>query len=151
MLPLVQMEARVTRDPELRFTPAGKAVCSLRTACNSRKKEGDQWVDDKTTFLNVTVWQGAENVAESITRGDLVMVVGRLEMREYEHEGAKRVAYEVVASSVGPSLSFNAAPVQRTPRAAGAAHDPWASPPTPVDPAPSGRPPVAPQSDTPPF
>ena len=97
----VVLTGNLTRDPELRGLPSGMQVCSLRIASNSRKKEGDQWVD-KPNYFDVTVWgaQG-ENCAQYLSKGRPVAVDGRLEWREFtDKEGNNRQAVEIVADSV---------------------------------------------------
>jgi single-strand DNA-binding protein len=97
----VVITGNLTADPELRSTPSGTPVCSLRVACNTRRKDGDEWVD-KPNYFNVTVWGGqGENVARYLSKGRPVAVDGRLEWREWEtQEGAKRQAIDIIADSV---------------------------------------------------
>jgi single-strand DNA-binding protein len=92
----------LTRDPELRHTPSGSAVCSLRIAVNSsRKDETGQWVD-KPNYFDVTVWgQQGENCAQYLAKGRPVAIDGRLDWREWEaQDGSKRQAVEIIANSV---------------------------------------------------
>jgi single-strand DNA-binding protein len=91
----------LTRDPELRHTPSGMAVCSLRIAVNTtRKDETGQWVD-KPNYFDVTVWgQQGENCAQYLAKGRPVAIDGRLEWREWEQDGNKRQAVEIVADNV---------------------------------------------------
>ena len=91
----------LTRDPELRHTPSGMAVCSLRIAVNTtRKDETGQWVD-KPNYFDVTVWdKQGENCAQYLAKGRPVAIDGRLEWREWEQDGNKRQAVEIVADSV---------------------------------------------------
>ena len=92
----------LTRDPELRHTPSGMAVCSLRIAVNTtRKDESGQWVD-KPNFFDVTVWgQQGENCAQYLSKGRPVGIDGRLEWREWEaQDGTKRQAVDIVADNV---------------------------------------------------
>lgn len=111
MLPRITMEAGVYADPELRFTPSGKAVCKIRTITKDRKQENGQWVDGDPCFLDVTVWgKVAENAAESCTKGTTIVVSGRLSMRSWEDkEGNKRTSYEVNADEIGVSIRWNPA------------------------------------------
>ena len=98
----VVLVGNLTRDPELRHTPSGTAVCSLRLAVNTRRKdESGQWAD-KPNYFDITVWgQQGENCAQYLAKGRPVAVDGRLEWREWEaQDGAKRQAVEVVAESV---------------------------------------------------
>jgi single-strand DNA-binding protein len=98
----VILTGNLTRDPELRNIPSGMAVCSLRIATNSsRKDESGQWVD-KPNYFSVTVWgaQG-ENCARFLEKGRPVAVDGRLDWREYQDkDGNKREAVEIVADRV---------------------------------------------------
>jgi single-strand DNA-binding protein len=98
----VVLVGNLTRDPELRHTPAGMPVCSLRLAVNARRKdETGQWVD-KPNYFSITVWgQQGENCAQYLSKGRPVAVDGRLDWREWEsQDGTKREAVEVVADSV---------------------------------------------------
>lgn len=98
----VVLVGNLTKDPELRHTPSGMAVCSLRLAVNTRRKdETGQWVD-KPNYFDITVWgnQG-ERCAQYLSKGRPVGIDGRLEWREWEtQEGTKRQAVEVVADTV---------------------------------------------------
>jgi single-strand DNA-binding protein len=99
----VVLVGNLTRDPELRHTPSGTAVCSLRLAVNTRRKDAatGEW-GEKPNYFDVTVWgnQG-ENCAQYLSKGRPVGVDGRLEWREWEaQDGSKRQAVEIVADSV---------------------------------------------------
>jgi single-strand DNA-binding protein len=98
---VVVITGNLTRDPELRHTGGGTAVCDLRVAVNSRRKEGQEWVD-KPNYFDVTVWgaQG-ENCANYLSKGRPVAVEGRLDWREWEaKDGGKRQAVSIIANSV---------------------------------------------------
>jgi single-strand DNA-binding protein len=97
----VVLTGNLTRDPELR--PAGSTqVCSLRIACNTRRKgQSGEW-EDKPNYFDVTVWgaQG-ENCARFLAKGRPVCVDGRLEWREWTgQDGNKRESVEIVADAV---------------------------------------------------
>src|SRR3989442_12070455 len=98
----VVMTGNLTRDPELRSTPSGTSVCSLRIACNTRRKSASgEWVD-KPNYFDVTVWgaQG-ENCAQYLQKGRPVAIDGRLEWREWEdQDGKKRPSVESIADPV---------------------------------------------------
>ena len=99
----VVMTGNLTADPELRSLPSGTSVCSLRIACNTRRKNGStgEW-EDKPNYFNVTVWgaQG-ENAARYLSKGRPVAIDGRLEWREWEaQDGTKRQATDIIADSV---------------------------------------------------
>jgi single-strand DNA-binding protein len=98
----VVMTGNLTRDPELRNLPSGTSVCSLRIACNTRRKdESGQW-GDKPNYFDVTVWgaQG-ENCAQYLSKGRPVAIDGRLEWREWQDkDGNKRQSIDIIADSV---------------------------------------------------
>jgi single-strand DNA-binding protein len=98
----VVITGNLTRDPELRSTSGGTSVCSLRVACNTRRKgQSGEW-EDKPNYFDVTVWgaQG-ENCAKFLSKGRPVAIDGRLEWREWENDqGQKRQAIDIVADSV---------------------------------------------------
>ena len=99
----VIITGNLTRDPELRSLPSGMAVCSLRIASNTRRKDGPsgEWVD-KPNYFSITVWgaQG-ENCARFLSKGRPVAIDGRLEWREWQgQDGAKRESVEIVADAV---------------------------------------------------
>ena len=99
----VVMTGNLTADPELRSLPSGMSVCSLRIACNTRRKNGStgEW-EDKPNYFNVTVWgaQG-ENASKYLSKGRPVAIDGRLEWREWEsQDGTKRQATDIIADSV---------------------------------------------------
>jgi single-strand DNA-binding protein len=99
----VVLVGNLTRDPELWHTPSGMAVCSLRLAVNTRRKDQStgEWTE-KPNYFDITVWgQQGENCAQYLAKGRQVGIQGRLEWREWEaQDGSKRQAVEVVADSV---------------------------------------------------
>lgn len=96
----VVLIGRLTKDPELRFTPGtGTAVASFTLAVDRRyKKEGQQEAD----FIPIVVWgKQAESTANYVTKGKLVGVSGRIQTRSYDaKDGNKRYVTEVVADEV---------------------------------------------------
>src|SRR3954468_13143837 len=98
----VVLTGNLTRDPELRSTPSGTSVCSLRIASNTRRKDATGNSVEKPNFFDVTVWgaQG-ENCANYLSKGRPIALDGRLEWREWEDkEGNKRQAVDIIADSV---------------------------------------------------
>jgi single-strand DNA-binding protein len=84
-------------DPELRYTPSGKAVTNLRVAVNDRSRGPDgEWVEE-TMWIGVEVWeQQAERLAEQLRKGNKIYAEGQLRAREYEaRDGQKRTALEL--------------------------------------------------------
>jgi single-strand DNA-binding protein len=102
-------------DPELRFTGNGTAVANFRVAVTQRIQQDGEWRDGETSFFKVNAWRGqAENLTDSLTKGDRVMVTGRLRQRSWETpEGDKRSVTEIEADEVGASLKWATAKVER--------------------------------------
>jgi len=99
----VVLVGNLTKDPELRHTPSGTAVCSLRLAVNTPRKDSatGEWTE-KPNYFDITVWgnQG-ESCAQYLAKGRPVAVDGRLEWREWDaQDGTKRQAVEIIADSV---------------------------------------------------
>lgn len=122
MLPRLTIEGRLTADPDLRFTPGGKAVATFTVAASDRKRgEDGSWEDGDKVFLRTTVWeQQAENVAECLQKGDAVVVTGaKLRQSEWEDkEGNKRTTYELTGNTitVAVPLRFNEVKINRIKR-----------------------------------
>lgn len=101
MLNHVIIMGRLCSDPELRATPNGVSVATMRLACDrdfKNKKTGER----ETDFINVVAWrQTAEYICRNFTKGRMVVVDGRLQIRPYtDRDGNKRTAAEVVAENV---------------------------------------------------
>jgi single-strand DNA-binding protein len=105
----------LVEDPELRFTNTSIAVANMRVAVTQRIQQDGEWRDGDTSFLKVNVWRGqAEHLADSLSKGDRVMVTGRLRQRTWETpEGEKRSVTEIEADEVGASLRWATAKVER--------------------------------------
>lgn len=114
----ISITGNVTADPTLRFQHDGTPVANLTVAVTPRAKQPDgSWGDGPTAFYRVAAWKSlGENVAESIHRGDRVVVVGTLRPREYEHDGQTRLSLDVTADSIGPDLRFATAQVSKANR-----------------------------------
>ena len=91
----------LTRDPELRFTSSGQAVCNFSVAVNKRVKKDDVWTND-VDYFDIVVWgKQGENCSEYLSKGRGVFVEGRLQNDTWETEdGQKRSKIRVVAVSV---------------------------------------------------
>ena len=116
----ITVVGNLTRDPELRFTNAGKAVVSFGIAVSRRYQVNNEW-QEQTSFFNVTAWdQLGENAAASLHKGTRVLVSGRVEVREYQgRDGEKRTSVDIVADEIGPSLRWATAQIERTQRSDG--------------------------------
>ncbi|ECP2240863.1 single-stranded DNA-binding protein [Listeria monocytogenes] len=100
MMNRVILVGRLTKDPELRYTPAGAAVATFTLAVNRTftNQQGEREAD----FINCVVWRKpAENVANFLKKGSMAGVDGRVQTRNYEGNDGKRVyVTEIVAESV---------------------------------------------------
>jgi len=85
------------RDPEVRFTQGGGAVCNLSVAVGERVKKGEAWEDHTEWFRVVVFGKTAENAGNYLQKGRQVYVEGKLRQREYEKDGQKQRSTEVVA------------------------------------------------------
>ena len=124
-------------DPELRFTPQGKAVASFTVmASKSRKNDAGQWENIDTTGWAVKAWDSlAENIAESLHKGDSVVVVGNAAWKSWEKDdGSKGGRMEITAFNVGADLRRATATVKKATRSGAPAteSDPWTSDPNEV-------------------
>lgn len=140
-LPRVAEVAKLWKDPELRYTPSGKAVCELPLLFVKRaRNDAGQWEDVAQMWVRGTVWdRAAEHAAESLSKGDEVLVSGELSTREFERkDGSKGTSVEMRVFEVGPSLRWGSAKVSRAERSAarpsGPSDDPWQA--APADEAP---------------
>jgi single-strand DNA-binding protein len=119
---IVHVVGNLTRDPELRYTPAGASNASFGIAVNRRwqNRQSGDW-EEAVSFFNVVCWRDlADHVAESLSKGSRAIVVGRLEQRSWDDEktGDKRSVVEIVADEIGPSLRWATAEVTKAERRA---------------------------------
>ena len=101
MLNKIFLQGRLVADPEMRHTPSGVAVTSLRLAVDRDFKDRETG-EKKADFINVVAWRAtAEFVSRYFTKGRMAVVEGRLQMRDYtDRDGNRRTAAEVVADNV---------------------------------------------------
>lgn len=115
----------LTADPIVRYMKdTGDAVVNFTVAATPRifDRKSNQWKDGEALFMRCTQWRdAAEHVANSLTKGARVMVVGKLQQRDYvDREGNKRIVMELVADEVGVSLKYAVAkPVRQSNRKSG--------------------------------
>jgi single-strand DNA-binding protein len=97
----VMLLGNLGADPELRVTPGGQAVLKLRLATNETYLDRNNVRQDRTEWHRVTVWgRRAEALGKILTKGDLLMVEGRLQTSSYEKNGEKRYSTEIVANNI---------------------------------------------------
>ena len=113
----VTLVGNLTADPELRYTPSGLPVTSLRLAVTPRTRQDDgSWTDGETSFHTINVWRDqAEHAVDSLSKGARLIVVGRPKERSWtDQDGNAHQVTEVDAEEVGPSLRWATAKVART-------------------------------------
>ncbi|MCL6734415.1 single-stranded DNA-binding protein [Streptomyces neyagawaensis] len=115
-LPTLTGVGRLTADPELRFTQAGKAVASISLAFNSRRlnKQTNQWEDGDVFYVRGSVWERlAENATESLAKGMEVIVTGELRTESWEKDGQKYERPALHIRSIAPNLAYAVANVSK--------------------------------------
>jgi single-strand DNA-binding protein len=121
----VTLVGGVVDKPELQTTQSGKSLLKLRIKTSrSTKNAAGEWENKDATYWTITAWgEMAENAAEVINEGDIVIALGTISQREWEgRDGAKRVSVEMNAQHIGRSLVVNS----RTTRTSKpAVEDPW--------------------------
>ena len=137
---IITVVGNLTADPELRFIPSGAAVANFTVASTPRTfdRQANDWKDGETLFMRCSVWrEAAENVCESLHRGDRVVVTGELVPRSWEKDGQKHTVMEMQVEEVGPSLRYATAQVTKAQRQQPAQQsqggprqqaDPWSQP-----------------------
>ncbi|MGB9012155.1 MAG: single-stranded DNA-binding protein [Aeromicrobium sp.] len=138
----ITVVGNLTGDPELKFTPSGAAVANFTVASTARTfdKQTNEWKDGEALFIRCDAWrQLAENVAESLQKGQRVIVTGALKVRNFERQdGSKGTSVEMSVDEIGPSLRFATAKVTRASggsgnggggNAGGGQSNPWGSSP----------------------
>lgn len=97
----VLLMGNLTRDPEVKYTPKGTAVCDLGLAINDSYKAQDGTIKETVTYVDVEVWgRTAENCKQYLTKGRPVFVEGQLRLDQWEQEGQKRSKMKVRADRV---------------------------------------------------
>lgn len=107
----------LTEDPELRYTPTGRAVAKMRVCYRARIKNpaNGEWFDGEPEFYTLNVWgpQG-ERCAEVFAKGDRIVAAGSWSKRPWtDREGQERVSVELTVRDCGPSLLFRSASIDR--------------------------------------
>lgn len=99
-LAVAVLVGRLTRDAELKYTNSGQAICHFSVATSSRRKKGDQWVDE-SSFWDVDLWgKAGESINQYLTKGKLVAVEGTMRQDKWEQDGQSRMKIIISANSV---------------------------------------------------
>ncbi|NND84721.1 MAG: single-stranded DNA-binding protein [Acidimicrobiia bacterium] len=114
----ITVVGNLVEDPELRYTQSGAALANVRVASSRRYQDRNQEWQEETAFFRGTVWREmAEQVAESLHKGDRVIITGSIEQRDWEdNQGQKRSSLELRIQEIGPSLRWATAQVNRIAR-----------------------------------
>ena len=101
----ITLVGNVTREPELKFSHSGNPVTKFSVAVNKKSKNGD----DSVSFFEIVTFNSlAENVANSLRKGNRVIVQGNLNVAKYEKkDGTQGTAVEVLADNIGAEMRFN--------------------------------------------
>lgn len=110
MLPHINGEFGVVGDPEIRFSEKGSAWVKIRGVAKDRVRDSNgTWSDGDPLFIDILINAGAENLFESIVKGNTIMVSGKLKMRTWEKDGQKQSTYQIQADSVGVATRWGSA------------------------------------------
>lgn len=121
-LPNVTLEGGLISQPDVKFSQGGKSFTVGRVACTDRKRDQQTggWVDGDTTFLDFIIFgEQGERFAESVGKGDQVVLTGALQQREYEKDGVKHTTYSIRVDSAAVSVRFRVAKAEPKPETAG--------------------------------
>jgi len=114
------ISGNLAADPELRYTPTGRAVCKLRVAYVPRVKDTKtgQWSDGEVEFYDIDAWgQQAENCAEYLAKGNRIVAVGDWQEVTYESKDGQQIKRnQMTARDIGPSLLFRGAVIETSNR-----------------------------------
>lgn len=111
----------LTRDPELRYFETGNNVCNTGLAINKTWTDAKGQKQESTEFLDLSIWgKMGENVAESLGKGDRVVVAGVLKVRRVEQDdGSKRQFVEINVTEIGPALRWATCSTVKNPKGDG--------------------------------
>lgn len=129
----ITLTGGVVADPELKFGATGLAILNMRVATSQRRfnKATSTWEDHDQTYWTVSAFNAlAENAAESLRKGDRVIVVGKMKSRQWiDRDNNKRTAWEVTADHIGADLTRATASLTRIKRdkPTEPVEDPWSN------------------------
>lgn len=124
----VTIEGNVTRDPQIRFSEAGKPWATFGVAVNFRSKQPNgEWADTGTMFCDVACFGfKAEGAAEHLRKGDKVLVTGRFTKESYVgHDGSDRDSFKIAATSVAKVPKAQQTGGNQYRSGPGVSDDPW--------------------------
>ena len=99
-LSIAVLVGRLTRDSELRYTSGGSPICSFSVATSSRKKKGDQWIDE-ASFWDIELWgKQGESLQQYLVKGKQVAIEGSMRQDRWEKDGQPRMKVVISAQTV---------------------------------------------------
>ena len=99
-LSIAVLVGRLTRDSELKYTSGGSPICSFSVATSSRKKKGDQWIDE-ASFWDIELWgKQGESLQQYLVKGKQVAVEGSMRQDRWEKDGQPRMKVVISAQTV---------------------------------------------------
>lgn len=112
----ISVVGSIGTDPILKSV-AGDQVAEFRIGCKSRRKDGDDWVDAHTNWFTVEAWGAfARNVITSVRKGDVVVVLGRLKVDQWESGERRGTSVKIRADHIGHSMRVSPTSRERRPR-----------------------------------
>lgn len=132
----ISVVGSIGTDPILKSV-AGDQVAEFRIGCKSRRKDGDDWVDVHTNWFTVEAWGAfARNVITSVRKGDVVVVLGRLKVDQWESGERRGTSVKIRADHIGHSMRVSPTTRERRPRDDGEQRsDEHGAPPEPTEPS----------------
>lgn len=125
----VTFTGRAGADPEIKFSANGSCIAKVRVVTNARRLVEGTWEDTDTSWWTVTAFgKTAEAIGDGVRKGELLTITGKIKMREWEQDGAKRSAPEVIADQVAKVVRPDGPPAAKPHNPA---TDGWASSETP--------------------
>lgn len=113
----ITVAGHLTRDPNIRYTAGGSAVCNFTVASNRRFQKNNEWTETVAFLDCVAMGSLGENIAGSMHKGERILVMGRMEQRSWEDQGGEaHTKLEVFVEEGGPSLRSATAEVEKNPR-----------------------------------
>jgi single-strand DNA-binding protein len=132
-LPILTGTGRLCSDGEIRFSQSSTAVYSVNLAFSQRKKTQEgTWVDGDKLFIKAVAFGDlATNLSDSLSKGDEVLVTGRVKLNEWEDKtsGEKRSQVQLLVDSMGPTARWNTVTINKAQRENKPSEDTWSNPP----------------------
>jgi single-strand DNA-binding protein len=125
-------EGNLAADPDLRFTPTGKAICKLRVGHNTRRRNtAGEWVNGTTMWVTVTAWEVLAERAAELRKGDTVIIDARDDLSVWAYTNQENNApagqLQVTAANISLSLRFKSAQSITADTSIAGVEDPWST------------------------